>query len=162
MQPAAKSTVRFGVFEADLASLELWKDGQKLRLQGQPFQLLAALLERPREVVTKEQLTELLWGEAPPSTPDHSLRIAIGKIRTALGDSADNPRFVETLPSGSYRFIAPVESVAGEDTAPAAPGPRRQVPFPYLGGGVALVAAAMLLVWPPPWGDRDADVWSEP
>ncbi len=86
MGSAVKSRVRFGVFEADLASRELWKDGRKLKLQDQPFQLLAALIERPREVVTKTELTERLWGEAPPSAPDHSLSLAVGKIRSALGD----------------------------------------------------------------------------
>ena len=140
MELTAKSRVRFGVFEADLAARELWKNGRKLRLQDQPFQLLAALLERTREVVTKEELIERMWGEAPPSAPDHSLSIAVGKIRTALGDSADNPRFVETLPSGAYRFIAPVEFVPGQDAGPAVPGQRAPFRLPLLGVGVDLRA----------------------
>ena len=146
MEPAVKSRVGFGVFEADLAARELWKDGRKIRLQDQPFRLLAALLERPREVVTKEELTERVWGEAPPSEPDHSLSIAVGKIRTALGDSAENPRFIETLPSGAYRFIAPVESVPGPDPGPPTPVPRPRFLFPFLGAGLAVAAAIVLMI----------------
>ena len=157
MESAVKSRVRFGVFEADLASRELWREGRKLRLQDQPFQLLAALLERPREVVTKEQLAERLWGEAPPSAPDHSLSIAVGKIRTTLGDSANSPRFIETLPSGAYRFIAPVESVAAPDTGPP---PRDSFFSPRVGVGVAVAAAIVLLIWPTD-DPRDDEVSNE-
>ena len=128
------------MFEADLASRELRKGDRKIRLQDQPFQILAVFLERPGEVVTKEELIENLWGDSPPSAPDHSLSIAIGKIRTALGDSADNPRFIETLPASAYRFIATVEFVREKP---------RAIPsfaFPLLGVGVAVAAAVMLLI----------------
>ena len=101
--------VRFGVFEADLRAGELRRKGRKLKLQEQPFQVLALLLERPGEVVTREALREKLWPADTFVEFDHSLNTAISKIREALGDLADNPRFVETLPRRGYRFIAPVE-----------------------------------------------------
>ena len=100
--------VRFGVFEVDLRSGELRKAGAKLKISGQPFQVLAILLENPGEIVTREDLLQRLW----PDTfvdGDHNLNTAINKIREVLGDSAENPRFVETLPRRGYRFIAPVE-----------------------------------------------------
>ena len=100
--------VRFGVFEVDLRSGELRKAGAKLKISGQPFQVLAMLLENPGEIVTREELLKRLW----PDTfvdGDHNLNTAINKIREVLGDSAENPRFVETLPRRGYRFIAPVE-----------------------------------------------------
>ena len=101
--------VRFGVYEVDLRAGELRKRGRKVRLQEKPFQILAALLERPGEVVTREELHRRLW---PPDTFvdfDGSLNAATNKLREALGDSAENPRFVETLPRRGYRFIGPVE-----------------------------------------------------
>jgi DNA-binding winged helix-turn-helix (wHTH) protein/dipeptidyl aminopeptidase/acylaminoacyl peptidase len=100
--------VRFGVFEVDLRSGELRKAGVKLKISGQPFQVLAILLENPGEIVTREDLLQRLW----PDTfvdGDHNLNTAINKIREVLGDSAENPRFIETLPRRGYRFIAPVE-----------------------------------------------------
>src|SRR5882762_2782464 len=100
--------VRFGSFEVDLQSGELRKSGQKLKLSGQPFQVLAILLEHPGEVVTREQLQKRLWPDTFVDV-DHNLNTAINKIREVLGDSAESPRFVETLPRRGYRFIAPVE-----------------------------------------------------
>ena len=101
--------VRFGVFEADLRSGELRKNGAKIRLPGQPFEVLAAMLERPGEVVTREELQKRLWPDGTFVDFDHSLGNAINKIREALGDSAESPRFVETLSRRGYRFITPVE-----------------------------------------------------
>src|SRR5205814_7037302 len=86
---------------------ELRKAGPRLKLTGQPFQVLATLLERPGEVVTREQLQKRLWPDTFVDV-DHNLNTAINKIRDALGDSAENPRFVETLSRRGYRFIAPV------------------------------------------------------
>src|SRR5512134_3085766 len=103
--------VRFGVFEADLRAGELRKNGVKIRLPGQPFEVLAAMLERPGEVVTREELQKRLWPDGTFVDFDHSLGNAINKIREALGDSAESPRFVETLSRRGYRFIAPVETV---------------------------------------------------
>jgi DNA-binding winged helix-turn-helix (wHTH) protein len=106
--------VRFGVFEVDLRAEELRKNGAKLRLRGQPFQILAMLLERPGEIVTREELQQRLWPEGTFVDFDHSLNTAINKIREVLGDSAENPRFVETLPRRGYRFIATVENPGRE------------------------------------------------
>src|SRR5262245_11876571 len=101
--------VRFGLFEADLLSGELRKSGLRIRLSGQPLQILSVLLERPGEVVTREELQKKLWPDGTFVDFDHSLNTAINKIREALGDSADNPRFVETLARRGYRFISPVD-----------------------------------------------------
>jgi cholera toxin transcriptional activator len=102
--------VRFGLFELDLSAGELRKSGVKMRLQGQPFQVLALLLERTGEVVTREDLQQKLWPADTFVDFDHSLNTAINKVREALGDSASNPRYVETLARRGYRFIAPVQS----------------------------------------------------
>src|SRR5215471_9647322 len=100
--------VRFGLFEVDLQTGEIRKGGRNINLQEQPFQVLATLLERPGELVTREELQEKLW---PAETVDFDsgLNKAVKKLREALDDSADNPRFVQTLPRRGYRFIAPVE-----------------------------------------------------
>ena len=102
--------VRFGAFEVDLRAEELWKSGRKKKLTGQPFAVLAILLERPGEVVSREELQKRLWPDTFVDV-DHNLNTAINKIREALDDSSERPRFVETLPRRGYRFIAPVEGV---------------------------------------------------
>jgi DNA-binding winged helix-turn-helix (wHTH) protein/Tol biopolymer transport system component len=114
-----KRTVRFGLFEADLQSGELRRDGQKVRLQEQPYQLLVLLLEKRGEVVTREDLRAKLWPADTFVDFDHGLNAAVKRLRDALGDSAENPRFVETLARRGYRFIAPVEpaSEASPDTS---------------------------------------------
>lgn len=101
---------RFGLFEVDLVAGELRKNGVKLRLQGQPFQVLALLLERPGEIVSREDLRQKLWASDTFVDFDHSLNTAINKVREALGDSASSPRYVETLARRGYRFIAPVQT----------------------------------------------------
>jgi Tol biopolymer transport system component/DNA-binding winged helix-turn-helix (wHTH) protein len=101
----------FGLYEIDLQTGELWKAGFRVKLQGQPFKVLTALLERPGQVVTREELQGRLWGKDTVVDFDHSLGTAINKIREALGDSAENPRFIETLSRRGYRFIAPVGAV---------------------------------------------------
>ena len=113
--------VRFGIFEADLGTGELRKKGVRVQLQGQPFQVFAVLLENSGELVTREELRRRVWPEDTFVDFDHALNTAINKIRIALGDEADNPRFVETMPRRGYRFIAPVDKPAPK--APAAPGP---------------------------------------
>ena len=100
--------IRFATFELDPLSGELRKSGLKLKLTGLPFQVLAILLERPGAVVTREELQKRLWPDTFVDV-DHSLNTSINKIREVLGDSAESPRFVETLPRRGYRFIAPVE-----------------------------------------------------
>jgi cholera toxin transcriptional activator len=99
---------RFGTFELDLAAGELRKNGSKLKLQEQPFQVLATLIERAGEVITRDELQQKLWPSDTFVDFDHSLNTAINKVREALGDSASTPRYVETLARRGYRFIAPV------------------------------------------------------
>ena len=113
--PSPDSTSRrllFGPFESDLHSGELRKNGQRVRLQAQPFQLLVMLLERPGELVTREEIRQKLWSADTFVDFDHSLGTAINKIREVLNDSPAEPRYVETLPRRGYRFIAPVTAVA--------------------------------------------------
>src|SRR5690349_14851305 len=100
---------RFGLYEADPRSGELRKNGVKQKIQGQPFEVLIALLERPNEIVTRDDLRARLWPEDTFVDFDHSLNTAINKVRDVLGDTASNPRFLETLPKRGYRFIAPVQ-----------------------------------------------------
>ena len=104
--PAA--VVRFGVFEVDLRAGELRKQGLKIKLQDQPFRILAMLVERPLELVTRDEIRQRLWPEDTFVDFDHGLNNAINRLRGALRDSADNPRFIETLPRKGYRFIATV------------------------------------------------------
>jgi cholera toxin transcriptional activator len=104
---------RFGVFELDLTAGELRKNGAKLRLQEQPFQVLALLLERAGDLVTREELRQKLWPADTFVDFDHSLNTAVNKLRETLGDSASNPRYIETLARRGYRFIAPVQNIAG-------------------------------------------------
>jgi len=113
--------VRFGVFELDRNAGELRKSGVKLRLQGQPFQVLVLLLDRAGEVVTREELQQQLWPSDTFVDFDHSLNTAINKVREALGDSASSPRYVETLARRGYRFIASVETDIPPQAAPPAP-----------------------------------------
>jgi Tol biopolymer transport system component/DNA-binding winged helix-turn-helix (wHTH) protein len=118
----SRHRIRFGVFEVDLASRELRKNGVKLRLQDHPFRALALLLERPGELITRDEFREKLWPSDTFVEFDHGLNTAINKIRAALEDSADTPRFIETLPRRGYRFIFPVVT----DSSPAAyPEPAR-------------------------------------
>jgi Tol biopolymer transport system component/DNA-binding winged helix-turn-helix (wHTH) protein len=103
--------VRFGAFEADLRTRELWKFGIRIRLGGQPFEVLAILLGKPGELVTREELRERLWQGATYVGFDHGLNAAVNKLREALSDSVEDPRYVETLPRLGYRFITAVERV---------------------------------------------------
>ena len=143
---------RFGSFELDPATGELRKGGVRIKLQEQPFQFLRALLERPDEVVTREELRERLWPGDTFVEFDDALNTAVRKIRQALGDSADNPRFVETLPRRGYRFIAPVEGGGGasletlqDEPQPPTPRPRPKRTIWYVTGAVVLVAVSVAL-----------------
>ena len=104
------NTVQFGLFELDLQARELRKSGVKIKLNDQPFQVLTVLLERPGEIVTREELQARLWPADTFVDFDLSLNSAVKKLRQALGDESDNPRFVETLYRRGYRFIAPVST----------------------------------------------------
>jgi len=105
--------VRFGVFEVNLRAGELVCNGIKVKLQNQPFQILAMLLERPGEVVTRDEMRSRLWPAETFVDFDHGLNSAIRRLRDALGDSAENPTYVETLGRRGYRFIFPVEQPNG-------------------------------------------------
>lgn len=144
------SIIHFGIFEVDVRAGELRRSGSKVRLQDQPFQVLALLLERPGQLVTREELHARLWPADTFVDFDHGLNAAIKRLRDALGDSAENPRFVETLARRGYRFLAPVNRTPQEiiSAPPAlprtqlessgAPQPRRRWRFP-------LTVAAVLL-----------------
>src|SRR5580700_4734794 len=110
MEAPASSTrrIRTGLLEVDFGSGEVYREGRKVALQEQPFRVLAVLLERPGEVVTREDLQARLWPADTYVGFDEGLNAAIRKLRVAFGDSADNPRFIETVPRRGYRFIAPV------------------------------------------------------
>jgi cholera toxin transcriptional activator len=112
--PNQNRLFRFGIFELDASTGELRKDGKsRPRLQGQPLEVLLHLLDRPGEVVTREELRMRLWPADTFVDYDHSLNTAVNKLREALSDSADNPRFIQTIPRRGYRFIASVEVVNG-------------------------------------------------
>ncbi len=146
MQPATPSPpIRFGCFEADLHSGELRKKGLRIKLQEQPFQVLAILLQRPGELVTREELRDKIWPADTFVDFDQGLNRAINKIREALSDDAETPRYIETLPKRGYRFIAPVgetgsntngiQAVQSTQEAGSIEGASREPP---LRGGAAL------------------------
>jgi TolB-like protein/DNA-binding winged helix-turn-helix (wHTH) protein/Tfp pilus assembly protein PilF len=141
--------LRFGTFELELASGELRKGGVLIKLQALPFQLLALLVERAGEVVSREEIRTALWDNATFVDFDRSINFCINQIREALGDDRQNPRYIETLPRKGYRFIAPVTTNNGESSkaeAPSAPGvvpeTARSPRWPWL----ILVAAVIVLV----------------
>lgn len=140
--------VRFGTFKVDLQAGELRKGGLKLKLTGQPFQVLAILLERPGEVVTREELQKRLWPDTFVDV-EHNLNTAINKIREALGDSAETPGFVETLPRRGYRFIAPVEDRGEANAAYEGPSWNRSRKKVWAVTGTVLVVlvASAGLMW---------------
>ena len=117
MAAEARRIFRFGVFEVDAASGELRKSGVRLRLQDQPFQVLAVLLERAGEIVTREELRQKLWPADTFVDFDHSLNTIVNKLREALGDSASSPRFIETLAKRGYRFLGNVEALPSSKIA---------------------------------------------
>ena len=118
-----EATVRFGAFEVNPRSGELRKSGTRIRLQDQPFKVLIALLERPGELVTREQLRIRIWPQDSFGDFDHAVNVAVAKLRAALADSADVPRYVETLHRRGYRFIFPVAGPNGPDTGAASTAP---------------------------------------
>ena len=111
---------RFGIFDADTATGELRRQGIRIKLNAQPFQVLCMLMDRPGELLTREEISRELWPDGTFVDYEHGVNSAVNRIREALGDAAGNPRFIETLARRGYRFIAPVERIgAGEN--PAAP-----------------------------------------
>src|SRR5271157_3547810 len=131
--------VRFGSFEVDLQEGKLTKGGIRIRLQEQPLRILVLLLERPGQLVTREEIRQKLWSQDTFVEFDDALNTAVGKLRAALNDSADNPRFLETVPRRGYRFVAPV---AWTPEAPAMVPIKSQVPqhkYLYLWLAAALI-----------------------
>lgn len=143
--------IRFGIFELDDQSGKLRRHGLKVRLPEQSFQILRLLLDRPDEVVTREELRQLLWASDTSVDFDAGLNSAIRKLRDALDDSADNPRFVETLPRRGYRFIGSAKRMTVDEVPkpvagdPAHPGGR--IRREWIAGGVlvAMALAAMVV-----------------
>src|SRR5215510_1120702 len=119
--PGTPTAIRFGSFELDVRSRELRNGGARIRLQDQPFEILRMMLDRPGAVVTREELCERLWPNGTFVDFEHSLNAAVKRLRAALGDDADNPTFVETLPRRGYRFIAPTTAADGAPGAAVAP-----------------------------------------
>jgi DNA-binding winged helix-turn-helix (wHTH) protein len=133
----ASRVVRFGLFEFEPAARELRKNGRRVHLQDKPFDMLGLLLQHRGEIVTRDELRHGLWPADTFIVFDDSVNTAVRKLREALGDSADNPRFVETVPRHGYRFIAPIQS---DEARPTTFG---------LGllGGVAALAAVTTAIW---------------
>src|SRR5687768_1627883 len=150
--------LRFGVFELDRRSGELRKDGARVRLQEQPLKILDALLADPGQPVTRESLRQRLWPDDTFVDFDNGLNRAINRLRAALGDEADNPRFIETLERRGYRFIAPVVATAAAAPSPPPPAPLAPPTAPaatprpgrgraiWIGGALVAVAVVALLV----------------
>src|ERR1700746_1201879 len=155
LEARSPAILRFGTFEVDVRAGELRKQGKRIKLQDQPFQVLSALLQRPGDMVSRQELRSQIWPQNTFVDFDNSLNTAINKLREALGDSADNPRFIETLPRRGYRFLAAVTKDGLKGPAPAAVG--RKV---VQSGAVALLLITVTVAgWF--WHSRRAGVLSE-
>jgi DNA-binding winged helix-turn-helix (wHTH) protein len=131
LRPARR--YRFGVFEADSATGELRRQGIRLKLNAQPFQVLLLLIDRPGQLLTREEISRELWPEGTFVDYEHGVNSAVNRIREALGDTAGSPRFVETLARRGYRFVAPVERIDEDQNPPAPvsrPGPKSSMAAP--------------------------------
>ncbi len=142
---SAPPTVRFGTYEADLHAGELRKNGHKIRLDGQPFRILALLLARPGQLVTREELKQSLWPADTFVDFEVSINAAVKRLRHALADSADTPRFIETLPRRGYRFIYPVTPALAQPAI--APVASRKQRFARLSVSVLLLAGILAAAW---------------
>jgi DNA-binding winged helix-turn-helix (wHTH) protein len=120
--------LRFESFELDVRLRELRTGAKRIRLQDQPFEILRLMLARPGDVVTRDELRQRLWPEGTFVDFEHSLNAAVKRLRAVLGDDAENPRFVETLPRRGYRFIARIESPEASSAAGGAGAPPRAGP----------------------------------
>jgi DNA-binding winged helix-turn-helix (wHTH) protein len=130
--PSQPRSVRFASFEVNFTSRELRKNGALVKLPGQPFDILAILLERAGEVVTREELQQRLWPADTFVDFEHGMNNAVKKLRAVLGDSADHPLYVETLARVGYRFIAPLEPMANTSIPPARQSSRMLLPLSVL------------------------------
>ncbi len=132
---------RFGTFEADASTGELRRQGIRIKLNAQPFQVLLMLLERPGEVLTRDEIARALWSDGTFVDYDHGVNSALNRIRDALGDTANNPRYVETLARRGYRFVAPVENLFDQadlptSSAPLHPERASEDPQIWIGNGI--------------------------
>jgi len=132
--PSPARRYRFGVFEADAATGELRRQGMRVKLNAQPFQVLLLLLDRSGQLLTREEISRELWPEGTFVDYEHGVNSAVNRIREALGDTAGNPRFVETLARRGYRFVAPVEQI--QDCESPATEPASQATAPSVQGVV--------------------------
>jgi TolB-like protein/DNA-binding winged helix-turn-helix (wHTH) protein len=145
--PSQPQVVKFGVFEVDLQAGEVRKAGMKQKLTGQPFQVLQALLERPQEIVSREELRERIWPGNTFVDYDLALKKAVNRLREVLGDSADSPHFIETIPRRGYRFLGTLEAEEQPHAVPATIPPTTRMRIPRaLAAGSALVLLAALLI----------------
>lgn len=142
--PPLRHTVRFGSFEVDLRAAELEHNGSKTKLPEQPFQILAALLEHPGEVVTREELRQRLWQSDTFVDFEHGLNTAVKRLREALDDSAEHPRYIETLPRHGYRLIAAAERPGPAVSSVAAVPVRRRTICLFVSAAVVVAIAAGL------------------
>jgi DNA-binding winged helix-turn-helix (wHTH) protein len=162
MSDSNHDRIRFGAFEVDLCTRELWKNGVKLKLGGQPLDILTRLLEKPGQLVSREELRAKIWAADTFVDFNHGLNAAVNKLRECLGDSAEDPRYIETLPRRGYRFIAKVEDAFPTALAPAniaewpankreepqAPIPMARWTLPYLWGFlVPALSVALFFGW---------------
>jgi len=138
-QPARR--YRFGVYEADATTGELRRQGMRIKLNAQPFQVLLLLIERPGELLTREEISRELWPDGTFVDYEHGVNSAVNRIREALGDTASSPRFIETLARRGYRFVAPVERIVlSEDPSPLASLPSPESPSPAATAQAAVAA----------------------
>jgi DNA-binding winged helix-turn-helix (wHTH) protein len=126
--PTPAARYRFGIFEADSTTGELRRKGVRIKLHSQPFQLLCMLLARPGEMLTREEICRELWPDGTFVDYEHGVNSAVNRLREALGDKANNPRFVETLARRGYRFVAPVEKIAPGQSSAATATPSPALP----------------------------------
>jgi Tol biopolymer transport system component/DNA-binding winged helix-turn-helix (wHTH) protein len=149
-----RPVARFEDFEVHLETGEVWKAGRPLKVQDQPFKVLAALLERPGQIVTREELRQLIWPDKNFGDFDHAINLALAKLRATLGDSADLPHLIETLPRRGYRFIAPLKEqsdppparVIAPSQEPTIPSPIKEHPAKAAGKNLWLIVGALALV----------------
>src|SRR5438309_1069612 len=125
---ACSNIFRFGLFEADASGGTLVRNGVRIKIQDQPFRVLILLLERPGEIVSREQLRQRLWPEGTYVDFDGSLNVILKKLRAAIDENSDNPRFIETVPRRGYRFIPPVTSIGVKQETVTAPVPALEHP----------------------------------
>jgi Tol biopolymer transport system component/DNA-binding winged helix-turn-helix (wHTH) protein len=148
-RPQLPNRIAFGPFTVDAAANELLKGGLRIRLPGQPFQILLTLLERPGEVVSREQLREKIWLEGTFVDFEHGLNAAINKLRRALGDSADNPRYIETIPNRGYRFIGRLDEQPSRlEQQPSLSGIHALEPHAHEPAIVESTAEPSRILWP--------------